>query len=56
MVSHAEIAENHFNHWINVTCEKVAKHGPDLKKLAQNKLNWRKWWPEKKKILALTLM
>ena len=31
----AEIAGNYLYHWINVTCEKVAKNGPDLKKLAQ---------------------
>ena len=29
----AEIAGNYSHHWINVTREKVAKNGPDLKKL-----------------------
>ena len=31
----AEMAGNYFYHWINMTCEKVAKNGPNLKKLAQ---------------------
>ena len=44
----AEIAGNYLHHWINVTCEKVAKNGPDLKKLAQKKSNWRKCWRKKK--------
>ena len=45
----AEIAGNYFYSWINVTCEKVAKNGTSLKKLAQEKSNWRKWWRKKKK-------
>ena len=44
-----EIAGNCFNHWINVTCEKVAKNGPDLKKLAPKKSIWQKWWRKKKR-------
>ena len=45
----AEIAGNYLYHWINVTCEKVAKNGPNLKKLAQKISNWRMWWRKKKK-------
>ena len=45
----AEIAGNNLYHWINVTCEKVAKNGPILKKLAQKISNWRMWWRKKKK-------
>ena len=47
----AEIAENYFHHWINMTCEKVAINGPNLKKLAPKESNWRKT----KKILTRTL-
>ena len=39
----AEIAGNYFHHWINITCEKEAINGPNLKKLAPKKSNWRKW-------------
>ena len=38
------LQEIDFHHWINMTCKKVAKNGPDLKKLAQKKSNWQKWW------------
>ena len=31
-----------------MTCEKVAKNGPNLKKLAQKISNWRMWWRKKK--------
>ena len=31
-----------------MTCEKVAINGPNLKKLAHKKSNWRKWWRKKK--------
>ena len=41
------IAGNYLYHWINVTCEKVAKNGPNLKKLAQKISNWRMWWRKK---------
>ena len=51
----AEIAGNYLHHWINVTCVKVVKNGPNLKKLAQKISNWRMWWRKKKKILAQTL-
>ena len=34
--SSAEIPRNYLCHWINVTCKKVAKNGPNLKKLTQN--------------------
>ena len=44
----AEIVGNNLYHWINVTCEKVAKNGPNLKKLAQKISNWRMWWRKKK--------
>ena len=35
----AEIAGNYFQHWFNMTCEKVAINGPNLKKLAQKNSN-----------------
>ena len=35
-----------------ITCDKVAITGPNLKKLAQKKSNWRKWWQKKKKSSA----
>ena len=38
-----------FYHWINMTCDKVAINGPNLKKLAPKKSNWRKCWRKKKK-------
>ena len=31
-----------------MTCDKVAINGPNLKKLAQKKSNWRKRWRKKK--------
>ena len=31
-----------------MTCEKVAINGPNCKKLAHKKSNWRKWWRKKK--------
>ena len=36
------LQEIDFHHWINMTCEKVAKNGPDLKKLAQKKIKLAK--------------
>ena len=34
IASCADIAGNYFHHWINITCEKVAINGSNLKKLA----------------------
>ena len=52
----AEIAGNYLYHWINVTCEKVAKNGPDLKKLAQKNIKLANVVAKEKKILARTLL
>ena len=42
----ASCAETH--RWINMTCNKAVISGPNLKKLAPKKSNWRKWWLKKK--------
>ena len=47
IASCAEIAGYNFHQWINMTCEKVAINGPNLKKLAPKKSDWQKWWQKK---------
>ena len=50
----AEIVENYFNHWINVTCKKCKKW-PRFTEIGTKKIKLAKVVAKEKKILAQTL-
>ena len=51
----AEIAGNYLYHWINVTCEKVAKKWPKFKEIGTKNIKLANMVAKEKKILARTL-